>query len=110
MSEPNVESVRKFLADYGGDGWSILEADALSKGYGFPPEWEKRLVYNHKSGGGKFDITSEKSGKVVKSMKGIHTLTVLSRLAAQFGANAPEKFGRGSQASAYTEAIRKVIG
>jgi hypothetical protein len=110
MEKPTVESVRRFLKDFGSDGWSILEPDALVKGYGFPEEWAAKLVYNHKSQGGKFDITSNKTGKVVKGMKGVHTLTVLDRLASEFDARAPQKFGRGSQASAYTEAILKVIG
>jgi hypothetical protein len=88
-----------------------LQPDALSKRYGFPAEWDVRLAYNHKSGGGKFDITSDATGKVVKSMKGIHSLDVLSRLDTVFSANAPTHFfGRGSQARAYTEAILKVIG
>jgi hypothetical protein len=111
MENPTVESVRRFLKDFGSDGWSILEPDGLVKGYGFPAEWVARLVYNHKSQGGKFDITSDKTGKVVKSMKGVHTLDVLARLDDVFDAKAERRFfGRGSQARAYTEAILKVIG
>lgn len=110
MSEPSLESIRKFVADFGNDGWSILEPDGLIKGYGFPQEWVAKVTYNHKSQGGKFDITSDKTGKVVKSLKGVHTLTVLARLAGQVGASAPEYFGRGRQAAAYSEAIINVIG
>lgn len=110
MTEPSVESVRRFIKDWGNDGWSILEPESLIKDYGFPAEWVAKLVYTHKSGGGKYDITSQKTGKVVKSMKGVHTLTVLSRLSGQFNAKAPEYFGRGRQAGAYSEAIIKVIG
>jgi len=110
MEKPGIASVRRFLKDYGSDGWTILEAGALSKAYGFPAEWDAKLAYNHKSGGGKFDIKSDATGKVVKSLKGIHTLTVLSRLASVFDVQAPERFGRRSQAREYTNAILTKIG
>jgi len=107
---PSVESIRKFLKDYGHDGWSILHPEGLIKDYGFAYEFVEPLVFDHKSRGGKYDITSQKTGKVVKSLRGVHTLTVLARLCSLVGGVAEGKLGRGSQAGAYTSAIIAKIG
>lgn len=111
MTEASVESARKFIKDFGNDGWSILEPEGLIKTYGFPREWVMRLVFNHQSGNDhKSSIYDDRTGKRLKSLKGVHTLSVLQRLAGQFDAKTPSYFGRGRQAGAYSEAIIKVIG
>lgn len=106
--KPSNESINKFLKDFGHDGWSILLPNALETEYGFPAGWAKPLVRKHVSGEGKYAITSNE-GKAVKTLKGIHTLSVLSKLAGELGAECASKLGRGSQAAAYTEGIRKVL-
>jgi len=110
IQKPTIDTIRKFLKDYGSDGWSILTPEGLVKTYGFPAAWLKPLTYEHQSGPGKYQIYDNKTGQPVKSCPGVHSLTVLSRLASQVGAVAPEYFGRGSQARAYTRAILDEIG
>lgn len=111
MTGPSVESARKFIKDFGNDGWSILEPEGMIKAYGFPREWVMRLVYNHTSGSDhKSTIYDDRTGKRLKSLKGVHSLTVLSHLASQFDAKPRSYLGRGRQAGAYSEAIIKVIG
>lgn len=106
---PNKTAILKFLADYGGDGWSILNPDGLVKTYGFPPAWVKPLIYNHVAGEGKYAIYDQKTGQSVKTLKGVHTLQVLCKLAVELRAEYGSFNGRGFQARSYTEGIRKVL-
>jgi len=103
---PSHDSIRKFLEDWGGDGWSILDSKSLVEGYGFPLEWSKSLERTFKS-----DFSDHKStiysddGQPLKSLKGVSTLSVIRRLGALFDVPMPHYNGRGREARAYTEGI-----
>ena len=97
------EAIKRYLADYGGDGHAILDPENLLF-YGFPEEFLSRLEETFESAQGVY-LTDG-----LKKARGIPNLRLLSAIAAYLGdKSASPAIGRGTQARFYTEAIEKAL-
>lgn len=97
--------VKKILAECAHDGHSILPPNTFE---GVNPEFVKAVTFVHKSSktDPKWAITT-KDGPVA-SMKGIYTLSALQLACGllQLESGARHFYGRGRQATAYTNALQ----
>lgn len=81
------------------DGHGIFDPTALIE-VGVPQELADRYtdVFESNFDDPKYIIYDNKTGEPVKAMPGVYGLNVLAGMIRDFKLNAPEKFGRGSQA------------
>lgn len=107
----STEAIKKYMADWGGDGHSILKAEALPK-YGFSEDFINDNSYDHSSGRSYKDTIFDGRGNKMASCMGVYSLSFAYALASNIGADtskAHEKIGRGFQASELHTAIMKRI-
>lgn len=95
------DQVKQVLEVCGGDGHSILSAEAFTF---LPEEFLKPLVVTHKSDGTpKGTITNEKG--IVKAVKGVYSLDILRKVADDQEVKYLPAFGRGTEARRISEAL-----
>jgi hypothetical protein len=89
------------------DGHTIFEPDAFL-GVGVPQELVDRCtnVYESNFSDPKY-IISGLDGKPVNQMRGVYGLDMLDSMVRDFDIQAESKFGRGSQAQVWKEALHK---
>lgn len=108
----NIEAINKYLETYGGDGHSIIRAEALVE-WGFDFEFVAKHAFNHQSGEHyKEMLFDTKTGKKMDAIYGVYTLDFAYAIAKDVGAdmtNARSKMGRGFQAQALYGAIKTAI-
>lgn len=104
------EAIEKYMEAYGGDGHSIIKAEALVK-WGFDFEFVSNLAFNHESGEHfKEMIFSPDFSKKLDSLYGVYSLSFAYAIAHDIGAStkeAREKMGRGFQAGCLNASIRQ---
>lgn len=111
----NPEATAQIVEKVGGDGWTILSPSFFTK---FLHENElsviEEIVKEHASDFKYPKLTIYKEGFPVDSMKGVHTLDLLYRIAKDLeldavSEDANAKMGRGAQAQSLTKGILEYL-
>jgi len=111
----NPEATAQIVEKVGGDGWTILTPSFFTK---FLHENEvsvlDSLISEHKSDYSHPKLTIYKEGYPTETLKGVHTLDLLYRIAKDLELNkvaddAETKMGRGLQAQVLAKGILEYL-
>ena len=99
--------IKKLVKRIGNDGHTIWKSSVLKQaGRACVKRFEETITSSKTNP--KHAIFD--NGKLVKKLKGVHGLRVLTAICSDLGLKYEEKFGRGSQACVCTTAIEKWLG